>query len=122
MNALPVPQTLSMLKNEFQRKLYGDWNLNSTYRFYLNSYYILKWNKEYLGTKLHGSLAEGYKLTHNNVTYNVVIYQTGTELTHSNSELPHTDEVLLSFRNPAPNCKFEPVVLIKNYYSANPHA
>jgi hypothetical protein len=104
------------IKNEFQRKLYGDWNLNSTYRFYLNSYYILKWSKEYLGTKLHRSLGNGYKLTHNNVTYNVVIYQSADELAHLD-DLLNTDEVLLSFRVPAPNCKFKPVVLIKNYYT-----
>jgi hypothetical protein len=119
MSTESVVPTLAQLKNEFQRKLYGDWNLNSTYRFYLNSYYILKWDTDYLISNIEGRCGN-YTLKHNGVIYKVIWHNTQETQETQEAFLSgiKTSSVLLSFRVPSPSCKFKPVVLIKNYYTA----
>ena len=105
-----IPQSLNQAKNMFAIKLRHDWNLNNTYRFYLRNYYILRWEKQYFLSSL--THTDGIpEITREGITYQVHCYNSGT-IEEVLAESGNT--LLLSFRNPSTQCKYPPVVLIKN--------
>lgn len=106
---MTTPTKLSDIRSAFGYKLRNDWELNNTYRFYLHTYVIRRWDVSYFLSQI--TLSETTTtILFEGVTYTVVAYAD-----RDLNELLTTTEptMLISFRNPGKQSKYAPVALVK---------